>query len=163
MALQVEGSSVWYHLKHCTRAIDNRLDGKGGSDNEPDGEAADVAGPSEESAATADSHHPAEDDVQTNADTPSSNGSAGDHVVDAFSTRETGEVGAEGEAGEGENPDPAPFSTVSGTSPPLTSGICCTGGLITTQTAPGDLQDNQVKVTVPMIQVQSRHKEKRDT
>ena len=31
-----------------------------------------------------------------------------------------------------------------------------------TQTAPGDLQDSQVNVTVPMMQVQSRHKEKRD-
>ena len=60
--------------------------------------------------ATAESPHPAEDDVQTNAGSPSSSGSAGDHVMDAFSTRETGEVGAEGEAGEGENPDPAPFT-----------------------------------------------------
>ena len=49
---------------------------------------------------------------------------------------------------------------ISGTSPPLTLGICCTWGQ--TQTAPGDLQDNQVNVTMPMIQVQSRHKEKRD-
>ena len=40
---------------------------------------------------------------------------------------------------------------VSGTSPPLTLGICCTGGQMTTQTAPGDLQDNQVNVTMPMI------------
>ena len=62
-ALQVEGSSVWYHLNHCTRAIDNRLYGQGGSDDEPDGEAADVAGPSREGAAMAESAHPAEDDV----------------------------------------------------------------------------------------------------
>ena len=51
---------------------------------------------------------------------------------------------------------------ISGTSPPLTLGICRTWAQMATQTAPGDLQGNQVNVTVPMIQVQSRHKEKRD-
>ena len=35
-ALLVEGSTVWYHLNHCTRAIDNRSDGQGGSDDEPE-------------------------------------------------------------------------------------------------------------------------------
>ena len=117
-ALQVEGSSVWYHLNHCTRAIDNRLDGQGGSDDEPDGEATEAAGPSGEGAATAESPHPAEDDVQTNADSPSSSGSAGGPVVDdQVRSVQRGKQGRE----KIQTQLPLPPLT-SGTSPPLTLG-----------------------------------------